>query len=321
MPLQLVMWEEHMHTPIAPVSGSSRLGEQVDAVIGVDTHTDTLSACLVNPVGAVLAEITEPANPVGYRRLIAWSTKEQAKHGCPRLVWAVEGTRSHGAGVTRALRTAGQIVLEATRPPRAARRPGGKSDPKDAVHAARAALANTHHAEPRADGPREALRMLLGVRSAALTARTAAINELKALIMQAPDELRGRLRGLTSSAQIAACRRLRVPATPDPEALRHDPQVVLVDAETRARLACMRRLARRIGDLTIEIDDAADEIHTLVHALDPTLLAEVGVGRSPPPRSSSAGLTLGVCAARRRSQHSPGSAHSTPVAAPSSDTG
>jgi len=278
MPLQLVMWEEHVHKPTTTIAGSARLGEQVDAVIGVDTHTDTLSACLVNPVGAVLAEITEPANPVGYRRLLTWSTKEQAKHGCPRLVWAVEGTRSHGAGVTRALRTAGQLVLEATRPPRAARRPGGKSDPKDAVHAARAALANTHHAEPRADGPREALRMLLGVRSAALTARTDAINELKALIMQAPDELRGRLRGLTSSAQIAACRRLRVPATPDPVAVRHDPQVVLVDAETRARLACMRRLARRIGDLTIEIDDAADEIHTLVHALDPGLLAEVGVG-------------------------------------------
>src|SRR5262249_8906476 len=82
----------------------------------------------------------------------------------PRLAWAVEGTRAHGLGLTRYLHARGQQVIEASRPPRASKRPGGKSDPADAAAAARGALAAGKHAQPRADGPREALRILLAAR-------------------------------------------------------------------------------------------------------------------------------------------------------------
>jgi hypothetical protein len=87
----------------------------------------------------------------------------------PRLVWAVEGCRSPGAGLLRVLVGAGQEVVEAGRPQRATRRPGGKSDPADAHLAARTVLAAGHHTLPRRNGGREALRILLVARDHATT--------------------------------------------------------------------------------------------------------------------------------------------------------
>ena len=41
------------------------LADTADAVIGVDTHTDTHTACLVDRLGRQLAVITIPADPGG----------------------------------------------------------------------------------------------------------------------------------------------------------------------------------------------------------------------------------------------------------------
>src|SRR5215467_4251766 len=114
------------------------LADAADGVIGVDTHTDTHTACLLDRLGRHLATITVPADLRGCAMLLAWA-REQAPG--PRLVWAVEGTRSHGLGLLRVLQASGQTVAEAGRPARASKRPGGKSDPADALRAARAALA------------------------------------------------------------------------------------------------------------------------------------------------------------------------------------
>ena len=237
------------------------LAEQVDAVIGVDTHRDTHSACLVNPVGGELARLTVSADADGYARLLAWAV---ARTPGPRLVWAVEGTRSHGAGLARALRGAGQQVVESDRPKRASRRPGGKSDPIDARRAAREALARDQQAWPRADGPREGARMLLVTRESAVLARTAAVNQLKALVLTAPEPLRQRLRDKTTLALVLACRQLRPTA--------------VTAAEDHARRTAMQRLARRIRDLTAEIRDADRELLALVRGHVPQLLGLRGVG-------------------------------------------
>jgi transposase len=98
------------------------LAEQVDPVIGVDTHTDSHTACLVDHLGGQLAVVTVDADPDGYTTLLAWALERSSG---PRLVWAVEGCRSHGAGLLRALQQAGHLVV-AGRPRRASRRPGGK---------------------------------------------------------------------------------------------------------------------------------------------------------------------------------------------------
>jgi transposase len=183
------------------------LADLADAVIGVDTHTDTHTACLLDRLGRQLAVITIAADPAGCRALMAWAADENAPG--TRLAWAVEGARSHGLGLTRHLLGYGQLVMEAGRPARASKRPGGKSDPADAARGARDALAVSRLAQPRCDGPREALRILLTARVRPTTARTAAVNAFKALILGAPDILRQQLRGLSTPRQASRCRTLR----------------------------------------------------------------------------------------------------------------
>jgi hypothetical protein len=110
------------------------LADAVDAVIGVDTHTDSHTACLLDHLGRELTSVTVEATPDGYAALLNWALQHAPG---PRLTWAVEGCRSHGAGLLRTLQSAGQHVIEAGRPQRPARRPGGKSDPP--THASRPA--------------------------------------------------------------------------------------------------------------------------------------------------------------------------------------
>jgi hypothetical protein len=237
------------------------LAESVDAVIGVDTHTDTHTACLVDQTGRDLAVLTVEATPDGYAELLAWATRQTPG---PRLVWAVEGCRSHGTGLLRVLLAGGQQVVEAGRPQRASRRPGGKSDPADARLAVRTALAAAHHAQPRRDGDREALRILLVAREHANATRTAAVNVFKSLLLTGSDQLREQLRRLSTPRQTAACARRRVHAgQPTAE---------------RVRRQTLRSLAQRIRLLDNEIRANERQLDTLVQAIMPALLAEPGVG-------------------------------------------
>jgi transposase len=237
------------------------LAESVDAVIGVDTHTDTHTACLVDSTGRELAVMTAEASGYGYAELLAWATRQAPG---PRLVWAVEGCRSHGAGLLRALLAGGQQVIEAGRPPRATRRPGGKSDAADARLAARAALAAGQHAQPRSDGDREALRILLVAREHANATRTATVNVFKSLLLTGSDLLREQLRRLSTPRQTATCARLRVTAG--------QPTADRVHRQT------LRSLAQRIRLLDKEIRANERQVHALVQAIMPALLAEPGVG-------------------------------------------
>ncbi|MER6221747.1 hypothetical protein ACWCYL_08595 [Streptomyces sp. 900105755] len=75
----------------------------------------------------------------------------------------------------------------------------------DAIRAAKEALATAHLIQPHLRGEREALRVLLATRHGAVLASTAAINQVKALIVSAPDELRAELRKLRRPAQISCC--------------------------------------------------------------------------------------------------------------------
>jgi transposase len=46
------------------------LADQVDGVIGVDTHHDTLTAAAVTAVGGLLAQLAVAADAAGYQRLL-----------------------------------------------------------------------------------------------------------------------------------------------------------------------------------------------------------------------------------------------------------
>ncbi len=113
------------------------LREAVDVVIGVDTHVHTHSAAVVDTAtGGVLDEITVEATAESYAELVEFA------NNYPMLRAGVsEGTGGHGAGLSRHLLESSEFVIELDRPKRAARRNGAKSDPLDAIRAAREAMA------------------------------------------------------------------------------------------------------------------------------------------------------------------------------------
>ena len=158
---------------------------------GVDTHSDAHTVAVVDRLGAVLAAGQFPATVSGYQQLSDWI----AGYGTVLRV-GVEGTGSYGAGLTRHLLAAGCDVREVTRPNRQHRRRYGKSDPADAVAAARAVAGETATGTPRCvDGPIEAVRNLKLARRSAVQARTRILNQIHALIVTAPNQLRDRLDG------------------------------------------------------------------------------------------------------------------------------
>jgi len=236
------------------------LAEQIDFVVGVDTHKHTHTAAVVTPTGGVVAQLTVAADAGGYARSVAFA-RERAPG---RRLWAIEGTGSFGAGLTTALLEHGERVAEIDRPARPARRSGAKSDALDAVRAAREALARDHLAQPRRRGAREALRVLLTTREGLITARTRAICHLKALVVNAPEGLRHPLRHLSTSDLLHHCARLRcAPARP---------------AEHRATLLVLRMTARRALALEAAAATLEAELARLVADVAPVLLSELGVG-------------------------------------------
>ena len=104
------------------------LADQVDVVIGVDTHKHTNTAAVVRAsTGGVLDEATDSTTPAGHEELLAIARS----HGSLRA-WAIEGTSSYGTGLTRFLRANDEWVFELERPTRSDRLGGKKNDPIDA---------------------------------------------------------------------------------------------------------------------------------------------------------------------------------------------
>jgi transposase len=232
--------------------------------VGVDTHSDVHHAAVIDEVGRPLADAGFPTTAAGYRHLLAWA----GEHG-EIAAFGVEGTGAYGAGLARHLRSAGQQVIEVDRPDRRTRRQRGKSDPIDAYAAAAAVLSGAAAGTPKTrDGRVEAIRTLRVARRSAIKARTQAVNQLKAVVLTGPAELRQTLTGQSTRQLLTACRRLRSDKRP---AEAPDP------VSSAARLT-LRRLARRIAALTEEIDDLDADLRPLVTQAAPALMAVHGVG-------------------------------------------
>jgi transposase len=236
------------------------LADQLDYVLGVDPHRDAHAIAVVEVrTGGVVYEATVAANESGYRCALALA----AEHAAGRRAFAVEGSGSFGAGLTRFLTGQGETVFEVGRL-RRERRSGGKTDALDAIRAARVVLAQERPARPRAGGQREALRALMAARDGAVNARRAGLCQLRDLIITAPEPLRSELRPLTRARLLKRLAAVR-PA-------RH------AEIELRGTLHALRSLARRIEQLTVEERDLETEIATLARELAPQLLDEPGVG-------------------------------------------
>jgi transposase len=113
------------------------LADLVDAVVGVDTHRDTHHVEIALPTGTPIATCSITNDTRGYAQLLAWILEHAPG---PRIVVSIEGTRSYGIGLARALTAAGLLVLECEQPHRKTRRGKGKSDPIDAHLAVLSAL-------------------------------------------------------------------------------------------------------------------------------------------------------------------------------------
>jgi transposase len=239
------------------------LAEIVDAVVGVDTHRDVHEAELTAPTGAVISQMQAPNSEAGFRELITWIADNAPG---PRVVVSVEGTRSYGIGLVRALTAAELKVVECEQPTRKARRGRGKSDAIDAHLAALFALAlpADRLPTPRADGIREALRILLSARQEMTTTSTAQTNRLRALLLSGDDTDRDVSRSSLNGAVLSTLARRRLQANAD----RHD----AVRHQEIRRLACALREADRL------LKANRRELHQLVEQIAPGLIDRPGIG-------------------------------------------
>ena len=225
---------------------------------GVDTHLDLNVAAAVDSIGGLLGVAEFATRSAGHGQLLAWLNGFG-----PLARVGIEGTSSYGAGLARYLRRAGVEVVEVDRPNRQSRRRTGKSDPADAVEAARGALSGRAQGAGKAkDGNVEAMRALVVAKRPARDTKT--MNQIRHLGFTAPDELRERLAGVSRKDLAATAASLRPRENGD--------QVAFA---TKTAL-CV--LGRRVLALDAEKEHLGDLLAKLVEKTAPELLGLYGVG-------------------------------------------
>jgi transposase len=186
------------------------LAETVDAVIGIDTRRDNHEVEIADTAGRPIAAMRISNDSAGFSRLLAAIATIAPG---PRVAVCMEGSRSYGIGLARALAAAGLMVLECEQPSRRQRRGKGKSDPIGAHLAVLAALRPdaSRLPVPRADGDREALRILLVARQEITMARTAQTGRLRALLLTGDDTDRQAARKALTQAALTALAERELP--------------------------------------------------------------------------------------------------------------
>ena len=227
---------------------------------GVDTHADVHVSAAIDGNGGVLGIESFPADAAGYEALAGWLVGFG-----PVIRVGVEGTGSYGVGLSRFLHELDIDVVEVDRPNRQTRRREGKSDPVDAVAAARAALSGSAKTTPkRRNGPVEQMRVLLVARRSARRQRIATLNQLRQLVICAPDEIRVRFKDRYKTGFVTEAAGMRPRKGSDP--VTYTTNVVIRD------------LARRIKSLNTEMRSIDDALRGLIEQAAPSLLALYGVG-------------------------------------------
>ena len=159
----------------------------------------------------------------------------------------------------------GQQVSEIDGSRHVGKRRAGKSDPIDAVRAARELLARPWPAQMRADGDREALRLLMIDRDNAVQSAKTARTALAAILVTAPAPLRERLRPLPRGRRARECAALTCPPG--------------ADRQTRVLHQTLTRLGQRIAALAETAADLEAQITEIVEEMAPGLVAaEPGLG-------------------------------------------
>jgi transposase len=231
----------------------------IHVTAGADTHRDTHMIAALDQRGAELGVREFATDPTGHDDILDWL---ESFGTIDRI--GVEGTGTYGAGLCRFLQRHDIDVVEVTRGDRQERRSHGKSDPVDAVAAARAAQSGKAVAQPKTrTGSVEAIRALRLVKRSATRDRTGAINQMRALVVTAPDVIRDTFGGVTIHQLVTRAARLR-PTDP-----------TTVEGATKF---AMRELARRVQALDAEIARVNAILAPLVATTAPGLVARHGIG-------------------------------------------
>jgi transposase len=226
-------------------------------VIGIDAHKRTYTAVAVDALGRQLDALTVLSTSDGHIALVEWASAWEER------VFALEDCRHLTRRLERDLLRAGEEVRRVpTRLMAGARRSArtpGKSDPIDALAAARAALREPDLPTARLDGPARELRLLVDHRDDLVAERTRLANRL-----------RWHLHELLPA--------LAIP----PKGLRRwryldEAQAALRPLEgTIAEIA--RELLVRAREITGRVNELERQITRLVGRLSPELLAIPGCG-------------------------------------------
>jgi transposase len=178
--------------------------------VGIDTHKDTLAACVVDALGMPRAERIFDNDPAGHRALLDWASAAD-----PDAVIGVEGSASFGASAARFLITAGRSVREV--PPQLSRRErirtrrAGKSDPGDALAIARVTLRESDLPPVRLADRSVDLQLLVGAREDVVLEMTRVRNRLHADLRVLVPGYGARASNLTTIRHQRAVARLLAP--------------------------------------------------------------------------------------------------------------
>ena len=235
--------------------------ENTVVVGGVDAHADAHHVAALDELGARLGSKRFATSTPGYRELLDWLQG----FGNIEAV-AIESTGSCAAALVRYLREHDVRVVEVNQPHAHNRRRVGKSDPIDAEMAARLFLAGKAKAVPKqTDGIVESIRLLRVARNSAVKSRSAALIQLRDIIITAPQELRDQLaRRNTLRGKATLCARFR----PSGSELR---------SPSQAAKFALRSIAQRIESLDREITNLDRELERLVAAAAPRTIQLLGI--------------------------------------------
>lgn len=226
-------------------------------VIGIDSHKDTLSACLVDHLGAPLEHRTIHNTPAGHRQLIAWAQT------CRAARVAIEGSGTFGRPAAVAAMAAGLDVREVPPQLTARHRRRGrthtKTDQVDALVIARVALRDHTLSAPVFWEDTEDLRVLVTYRRELVEDRTAQANRLHADLGKLRPGYHQTIPRLTTRKSLDEAMRL-----------------LWRDTTPHGRVAKQR--IRRLRQLDAEIKELTAQIKTMVDQSGTRLLDIHGVG-------------------------------------------
>ena len=237
--------------------GKKRIQQEV--ILGVDTHLDTHVGVIIDCCGKMLGVLSIETNITGYHQLLKWA---RSFGNLQRA--GVEGTGTYGAGLAQVLSDYGIDVREINRPDRSMRRFRGKSDPTDAESAARTVLSGNARAIPKLrSGAAEAMRIASVARRSAVKARTQTINQLRALLVSAPERVRANLWKSKPEQCVENCVRL---------------QTLGGSSSLKTLATTLRLLAKRWLYLTAELKELDGTLEHLTNLAAKRLRQQFGVG-------------------------------------------